>query len=106
MPLSKIVTGIPFYARAGWGEEWLFYKDIIKMNPELSFDIDFISYEKITRGIIYNGISTVTKKILENKNLPWDDVLATCWGYAINEYSLLKAINNEMGLNSRETMAQ
>ena len=28
IPKSKIVTGIPFYARAGWGEEWLFYKYI------------------------------------------------------------------------------
>ena len=111
MPLSKIVTGIPFYARAGWGEEWLFYKDIIKMNPELSFDIDYISYEKNNSGektYGYNGISTVTKKIIENKNLKLPGMMF--WQLAgdmpvTNEYSLLKAINSEMGLNSREKMA-
>ena len=47
IPKTKIVTGVPFYARAGWGEEWLFYKDIVKMKPEISFDIDFISYVRI-----------------------------------------------------------
>ena len=111
VPLSKIVTGIPFYARAGWGEEWLFYKDIIKMNPELSFDIDYISYEKNNSGektYGYNGISTVTKKIIENKNLKLPGMMF--WQLAgdmpaTNEYSLLKAINSEMGLNSREKMA-
>ena len=111
VPLSKIVTGIPFYARAGWGEEWLFYKDIIKMNPELSFDIDYISYEKNKSGgktYGYNGRSTVTKKIIENKNLKLPGIMF--WQLAgdmpvTNEYSLLKAINSEMGLNSREKMA-
>ena len=111
VPLSKIVTGIPFYARAGWGEEWLFYKDIIKMNPELSFDIDYISYEKNNSGektYGYNGRSTVTKKIIENKNLKLPGMMF--WQLAgdmpvTNEYSLLKAINSEMGLNSREKMA-
>ena len=28
IPETKIVTGLPFYGRAGWGEDWLFYKDI------------------------------------------------------------------------------
>ena len=56
----------------------------------------------------FNEISTVTKKIIENKNLKLPGTMF--WQLAgdmpiRNEYSLLKAINSEMGLNSREKMA-
>ena len=44
--LEKIVTGILFYAKAGWCEDWLFYKEIVKMNTNLSFETDFIMYKK------------------------------------------------------------
>tara|TARA_Y100000768_G_scaffold219115_1_gene165184 strand:- start:161 stop:1300 length:1140 start_codon:yes stop_codon:yes gene_type:complete len=111
IPKEKIVTGIPFYARAGWGKEWLFYKDIVKMNPGLSYDVDFISYKKNNSGVKtygFNGRSTVSKKIIENKNLKLPGMMF--WQLAgdmpiTNEYSLLKVINGEMGLNSREKMA-
>jgi len=105
IPKTKIITGVPFYARAGWGEEWLFYKDIIKMNAELSFDIDFISYEKNNLGkkdYGFNGRTTVSKKVAENKRLNLPGIMF--WQLAgdmpvTNEYSLLKVISNEMELN-------
>ena len=111
IPKTKIVTGVPFYARAGWGEEWLFYKDIVKMKPEISFDIDFISYEKNNTGkktYGFNGRSTVTKKLLENKKLNLPGIMF--WQLAgdmpvTNEYSLLKVISREMGLNSKKKTA-
>jgi len=111
IPKEKIVPGIPFYARAGWGEEWLFYKDIVKLNPGLSYDVDFISFEKNNSGVKtygFNGRSTVSKKIIENKNLKLPGMMF--WQLAgdmpvTNEYSLLKVISGEMGLNSREKMA-
>ena len=102
IPKTKIVTGIPFYARADWGEEWLFYKSIIQMNSQLSFDTDFILYNKNRIGekpYGFNGKSTVIKKIIENKRLKLPGVMF--WQLAgdmpvKNEYSLLKAINSEM----------
>ena len=111
IPKEKIVTGIPFYARAGWGEEWMFYNDIVKMNPKLPIEIDFISYKKDDfeiKNYGFNGISTVIKKVMENKKLKLPGMMF--WQLAgdmpvTNEYSLLKAINSEMGLNSREKMA-
>ena len=32
---------------AGWGEDWLFYKDIFKIDPMMADDIDFIITRKM-----------------------------------------------------------
>ena len=46
VPKTKIITGVPYYARAGWGDEWLLYKDVIKMYPTIADTLDFIIYNK------------------------------------------------------------
>ena len=70
IPRSKIVIGIPFYARAGWGEEFLTYEDIISMNPSIPDTLDFVlhSKSKISRKKEYgfNGVSTVVRKVKED----------------------------------------
>ena len=72
IPKEKIITGIPFYARAGWGEEWLFYKNVIEMYPLIADDVDFIVHNKNNSGFKeygFNGRVTVEKKVAENKKL-------------------------------------
>ncbi|OUV05527.1 MAG: hypothetical protein CBC40_01640 [bacterium TMED80] len=102
VPLEKIVTGIPFYARAGWGEEWLFYKDIVKMNTYLSFETDFIMHKKNSlneKEYGFNGKSTIVKKVQENKklNLPGIMFWQLAGDVEINsEYSLLRVINKNL----------
>ena len=74
-------------------------------------DIDYISYEKNFSGektYGFNGVSTVTKKVVENKKLKLPGIMF--WQLAgdmpvTNEYSLLKVMHSEMGLNSREKTA-
>lgn len=72
IPKAKIVTGVPFYARAGWGAEWLFYKNIVKMNPSIADTVDFIVYNKDNSGekeYGFNGTAIVTRKVAEGKKL-------------------------------------
>ena len=102
IPQSKIVTGVPFYARAGWGSEWLSYKDIIKINPVIADTIDSILYDKEDTGqkeYGFNGVSTVTKKVAEGKNLNLAGIMF--WSLAgdlpiDHEKSLLKAMSAEV----------
>ena len=73
IPKSKLVTGIPFYARAGWGEEFLTYQDIIRMNPSIPDTLDFVLHSKSRLGSKkeygFNGVSTVVRKVKEGKKL-------------------------------------
>ena len=103
IPQSKIVTGIPFYARAGWGEEFLTYKDIISMNPSIPDTLDFVlhSKSKISRKKEYgfNGVSTVGRKVREAKKLNLTGVMF--WRLAgdvpvDHEKSLLRAMSREL----------
>ena len=103
IPQSKIVTGVPFYARAGWGEEFLIYKDIIKMNPRISDTLDFIIHNKSRLGrkkeYGFNGVSTVVRKVKEGKKLNLTGVMF--WRLAgdvpvDHEKSLLAAMSEEL----------
>jgi GH18 family chitinase len=72
IPQAKIVTGVPYYARAGWGAEWLFYKNIVEMNPSIADTVDFIVYNKDNSGekeYGFNGTAIVTRKVAESKKL-------------------------------------
>ena len=101
IPKEKIITGIPFYARAGWGEEWLFYKNVIEMYPLIADDVDFIVYNKNNSGLKeygFNGIVTVEKKVAENKKLGLPGIMF--WQLAgdlpvDHEKSLLRTISIE-----------
>ena len=101
IPKEKIVTGVPFYARAGWGEEWLSYKDIVRINPKIADSIDFIIYNKngsAEKEYGFNGISTVIQKVKESKKLKLPGMMF--WQLAgdlplYHEKSLLKVISTE-----------
>ena len=103
IPQSKIVTGIPFYARAGWGEEFLTYQDIISMNPSIPDTIDFVLHSKSRLGgkkeYGFNGVSTVVRKVKEGKKLNLTGVMF--WRLAgdvpvDHEKSLLRAMSREL----------
>jgi GH18 family chitinase len=102
IPLSKIVIGIPFYARGGWGEEWLFYKEIMKMNPFLSGTTDFILFKKNDlkeKKYGFNGTITSTEKVAKAKKLSLPGVMF--WQLAgdlpvDHEKSLLRVISREL----------
>lgn len=98
VPKGKLVVGVPFYARAGWGDEWLFYKDIVEMNASLSDSIDFIHYDKGTgaKDYGYNGVMTVKAKVkaMKEHNLPGIMFWQLAGDVDVNsEKSLLKALS-------------
>ena len=72
IPQAKIIVGIPYYGRAGWGEEWLFYKSIVELNPLIADSINYVVYKKNTfneKVYGFNGPKMVTKKVAEAKAL-------------------------------------
>ena len=102
IPRSKIVIGIPFYARAGWGEEFLTYEDIISMNPSIPDTLDFVlhSINKLgsKKEYGFNGLSTVVRKVKEGKKLNLTGIMF--WRLAgdvsvDHEKSLLRALSRE-----------
>ena len=101
IPQSKIIVGVPFYGRAGWGEEWLSYKSIVEMNPLIADSINSIVYKKNTfnkKVYGFNGTKIVAKKVAEAKKLNLAGVMF--WQLAAdlpidNEKSLLRAMSRE-----------
>ena len=101
IPKSKMIIGIPFYGRAGWGEEYLSYRQIVELYPNLKENIDVILFDKDNKGkkeYGFNGVSTVTKKVKESQKLGLAGVMF--WQIAGDlkvghEKSLLKAMSQE-----------
>jgi GH18 family chitinase len=101
IPHKKIVTGIPFYARAGWGSEWLFYKQVIEMNPTISDTLNFIIHNKNDSGdkvYGFNGTKVAVQKVAKGKNLNLAGIMF--WQLAgdvpsFHKKSLLKAMHEE-----------
>jgi len=101
IPHKKIVTGIPFYARSGWGSEWLFYKQVIEMDPAISDTLNFIIHNKnnsVDKVYGFNGIKVAVQKVAEGKNLNLAGIMF--WQLAgdvpsFHKKSLLKAMHEE-----------
>ena len=101
IPQAKIVTGIPYYARAGWGAEWLSYREIVEMDPAIDPAVDFILYNKDKSGkkeYGFNGTETVTQKVAASKKLGLPGIMF--WQLAgdlsvDHEKSLLSAMSKE-----------
>ena len=105
IPKSKIIIGIPFYGRAGWGEEYLFYSQIVEFFPSLTENVDVIMFDKDNleqKEYGFNGVSTVKKKVKESQKLGLAGVMF--WQMAgdlkmEHEKSLLKAISQEFKID-------
>ena len=101
IPQAKIITGVPYYARAGWGAEWLSYKNIIEINPSIADTVDFILYNKDNSGLKeygFNGISTAIQQVAQGKELNLPGIMF--WQLAgdlpvEHKKSLLKAMSTE-----------
>ena len=101
IPHKKIVTGIPFYARAGWGSEWLFYKQVIEMNPAIQDTLNFIIHNKNDSGdkvYGFNGAKVAVQKVAKGKNLNLAGIMF--WQLegdvpSFHKKSLLKAMHEE-----------
>lgn len=100
IPQEKIVVGVPYYARAGWGEEWLFYKDVVAMDASIADTVDFIMHDKGTGSKEYgfNGVATVRAKVKAMKEAKLPGIMF--WQLAgdvpvTEEKSLLKAMAEE-----------
>ena len=101
IPQNKIVVGVPFYGRAGWGEEWSYYKDIVEMNPLIADSINYVVHKKnnFNKKLYgFNGTKIVSKKVAEAKRLNLAGLMF--WQLAgdlpiDNKKSLLRAMSKE-----------
>ena len=101
VPQAKTVIGIPYYARAGWGAEWLFYNQVIKMNPIIADTVNSITYNKDNIGekeYGFNGTAIAVQKVKQAKKLNLPGIMF--WQLAgdlsvDHEKSLLKAMHQE-----------
>ncbi len=101
IPKSKIIIGVPFYGRAGWGKEYLTYKQIVELYPNIQENVDVIPFDKgnlVEKKYGFNGVATVTKKVKESQKLGLPGVMF--WQIAgdlevAHQKSLLKAMSQQ-----------
>lgn len=89
MPKEKLVLGVPFYARPSWKE----YRDLVEENTENAYR-DYAPGENLDS--YYNGINTIKEKTRLATRKASGMMVFDMNEDAVEEYSLLKAIDDTL----------
>lgn len=95
LPPDKIVMGLPFYSRPGEAS----YRKIVEADPQAAYQ-DTIEWNGVTN--VYNGIPTIQAKTRIAREHAGGVMFWTLDHDALGDLSLLKAIHEQITINSEQ----